>query len=472
MSPSSPAALLLHNFRLFDGRQPRLQDGLFLTVRSSRIEALGPAGEAPERAGYTCVDLQGLTLLPGLIDAHVQMSVPFIRRVNVRSVLEMPRQLQNNLRWCLASGVTTVRDMMGMPGTIQRLRREVNAGKLPGPRIFCANSYLTCPGGCPEMAPYFNPLQKWFVGGQIAERLTSAAQVRASVRSMVEQGADWIKTGHASRSFFAGRTAPLPCLSDECYAALVEEARRLNRPVAFHQTYLESFRKGLALGVQTLEHVPGDGLISEQEADEVARKGSALVATLLVPATYLDLEEVQRWLSERAAKFLEPEPLRQTRHLLDSHRKAFHTPEELARECLIDIPAIQRSFGLCLENVRRLRQAGVVLGCGTDSGGELAFFGQVHKELKLLVQAGLSRFEALQAATVVNARILGMEEHLGALAPGKLADLIAVQGDPLEDLDCLDRIQWVVKDGKIERSGLANTPIQPLPAQHPTLMNA
>lgn len=441
-----------HNMRLFDGRLPYLQDGKMVVVRGDTIDVVEDSVMLPRHTDCKYVDMHGTTLLPGLIDCHVQIGIPFIRKVNFRAIMQFQDQIHNNLRWALESGVTTVRDMAGFPGVIQKMRRDVNSGKVRGPRIFCANSFIGCPGGYPDMAPHMNPVQRLLMGGQFAERVSNPAEARDCVRRMVDLGADWIKSGHAENSYFAGRPGKLPNPSDDTYRALVDEAHRLDRPVAFHQTWLTGFQKGVDLGVQSLEHLPADGEIPDELVDRVVRQGMFVVPTMHVPNTYLELEDAGRFLKGKGKDVLAPEPYRQTKRLYELLCKKGKTEEDLARDCLIDVNALReaRDSGLLFRNLRKLHEAGVVLGCGSDGGGELVFFGEIHKEMRQFVRAGLSNFEALQAATLNNARILGKSHRLGSIEPGKTADLVAVQGNPLEDIECLADVSMVVKDGVME----------------------
>jgi len=447
---------LFHNLRIFDGLTPKLTGNRVVFVRDGRIEAVDDEANLPRFQDCRRIDLKDAVLMPGLIDMHVHIGVPFIRRVTLRAVWDMHSQLRKNMSWCLSSGTTTVRDMGGIPGILRKYRRLTGAGKIPGPRIFCANSFIAAPGGYPDMAPYFNPIQKWLVGGQFAERLETPAQVRDCVRRMADLGADWIKTGYTEKSYFAGRTDPLRNLSDQCLRALVEEARTLGRPVAFHQTFLPGLRKGIEIGVNTLEHMTSEP-IPQEMIDEIAAADIAVIPTFSAPAAYVDLGETSRWLDGGGRRFFESEPFRQTRRLLDLLLKDSHTPEELAHDPLMDVPMIKslwRQSSSLFDNVRRLKKAGVAIGCGSDAGGELAFFGRIHHEMEHLTRAGFSTFEALQAATITNARILGKDDEIGTIEPGKIADMIAVPGDPLQDLGALAHVVLVVKDGRIEKSAL------------------
>jgi imidazolonepropionase-like amidohydrolase len=441
------AITVYRNLRLFDGLTPGLREGLAVVVVDREIRAVEPEAALHRHAAAEIVDLDGLTLLPGLIDAHVQIAVPFIRKVNLRAVRDLWPQLRDNLRWCLETGVTTVRDMAGIPGLLARCVSEVDSGNWPGPRIVRANSFITCPHGYPDMAPDFNRLQKWILGGQFAERVSSPREARECVRRMVGLGADWVKIGHADRSYFGGRSGPLPTLSDECYRAIVDEARKLRRPVGLHHTWISGFRKGVELGVDSLEHLPYDAPLPSELADAAAAGGTALVPTLGAPAAYAELDETAAHFESEARRFLAPEPLRQTEGMLRRLQSGRLRPEDYRRECLMDADAWRARLPVGIDNLRRLRAAGVRVGCGSDAGGELVFFGTVPRELALMTRAGFSNFEVLRAATSVNAEILGMGDSLGAIEPGKKADLIAVAGDPLSDLACLRDVRLVVRSG-------------------------
>jgi imidazolonepropionase-like amidohydrolase len=437
---------IFHNLALFDGASPELQADRWLEVARGRIRRVG---QGPHPEDGDAVDLGGRTVIPGLIDAHVHILNPFLPDLNLGAMRSITRQIKLNLALCIRSGVTTVRDMGGPPGMVQRVKRWVREGKAPGPRIVGTNSFITCPGGYPEYVPVYSLPFTLLVGGQFAERASAPDAVRALVRRMVAKGSDWIKTAHSDRSIWLNRPDPL-VFDDACFEALVDEAHRQERPVAMHQTWATGFRKAIELGVDSIEHTPWDAL-ADEDIRWLVEAGIPIVPTL-----YVFLTDPQKWLAVEGERYYCPESLAQTKELWRLYRDERVTPEMTQQEYFLDWDLIRRALPVIRENAARLVRAGPTIGFGTDSGGsQFAVFGRFYEEADNLVQAGLTALDVLRSATGVNARILRLEDRLGTLEPGKLADLVVLDGDPLVDLAALRQVRMVVKEGRIvHREGM------------------
>ncbi len=438
--------LLFRNLNLIDGISRDVREGMAIRVEGERVAEI-----TEDRDGLSAeqvIDLGGAYVTPGLIDAHVHLITPFVPKVTPGVIASLGKQVRRNLAATVRDGVTTVRDAAAFPRRIQGARRAVEEGRIPGPRIRCANSYITCFGGTPEWIPYLKGPARLIAGGQAVERAESPAEVSSLVRRMVELGSDWVKTCHSDRSLCRGRDA-LPTLSDEAYDAFFSEAARLGKPVAFHQMWLSAFRKGLKYGPATFDHTPMDGLLGEDDVAAFVDSGTALIATLDVYRDSFEFDRVARDLEERGKEFLEPVCHRMVSEHLHKYMHDGFTREEEEKEWVMDETMPREMLPNAFENVRRIWKAGGVLGCGTDSGGaDFGFFGFFHRELVNLVEVGLTPFEALRCATAVNARILGMEEDIGTLEPGKYADMVVVEGDPLQDIANMGSVKAVYKGGR------------------------
>lgn len=437
---------IFQNFALFDGASPQVRPDCWLEVADGCIQRVG--GGPPPQSGEL-VDLGGRTVIPGLIDAHVHLAYPFTTRLDPVSILAASSQIKLNLANCICSGVTTVRDVACTPGLMRKIKGWVEKGDAVGPRIVCANAMILPPGGMPEIIPTFPWPISLLLGGQAAERVSTPDRVRDAVRRMVAQGADWIKTTHTDKSTWMNRPDP-PVFDDACFEALVDEARKLDRPVAMHQLWASGFRKAVEMGVDSMEHAPLDALTDDDIAPMVDA-GVPIVPTLEVFASIVSLPD---WLdTAEGEKYLCSEPLKQTREVLAIYRGGI-TPEMAQKEYYDDLSKLPRQFSVMMENVGRLHRAGAAIGCGTDSGGgAFAFFGRIYTEIDNLVKVGMTPFEALRSATAVNARILRLDDELGTIEPGKLADFVALDGDPLKDTAALQRVQAVVKGGAIVHRG-------------------
>ena len=444
---------ILHNLKLIDMASPKIQEGKMILLEGGRIKEIREEKELAQFQGQEILDLKGNYLIPGLSDAHIHATIPFIvgtdgyKNLNFLHLPNVIAQIRRNLRNCVQSGVTTVRDMGAVPTFMQRFQKEVSQGKTPGPRILCSNSLITCPNGYPEFAPYFTGMRKLVFRGQFAEQVSTPQEARNTVRRMVDLGADWIKTAHSDRSFCMGR-GRLPTLSDACYEALVDEAHKLGKKVAMHQTWISGFRKGLQFSVETLEHIPLDEKLNNRDVSTFVDKKIAIIPTLKVFGQYLILDEIQELLAQKGSYYLERVPYKFVSHLLNKYRSGIKE-KEYASEYYFDYKLFQRQFHLGLSNVSRLHKAGAIIGFGTDSPCDFSFFGLAYTELEYLVKAGLSNFEALQAATRTNAKILGLQTDLGTIEAGKLADLVLIEGDPLRNVSNVKNVKMVWKEGQI-----------------------
>ncbi|MEW6265868.1 MAG: amidohydrolase family protein [Thermodesulfobacteriota bacterium] len=434
-----------HNLRLFDGVHPYLQEGKIIVVEDDRIKAVQDEAARDRYLDHHLVDLNGYTLLPGLIDAHVHPTVPLALKLNLKVILQMGRQVTMNFASFLKYGITTIRDLASFSSKMQSWRQKIESGSAPGPRIVTALSFLTSPGGVPEMAPTLNPVEALIAGGQFVERPREPDKVRRIAEGLIARGADWLKTQYSEESFlFHGR---LNNLSDDCLRALMEVSTGRGVPVAMHHTEKAGFKKGLDLGVRTLEHCSLQEL-DQADVDLMVKKGISLVPTLKAIGDHADMEAVLDWLTREGRADFMPEPYRQTVAGLELMRSRPYPPPDYRKKFYPDVDMLSRGYPITLKNVARVKKAGGRIGVGTDSCGTgLSFAGQYWRELWLLTQAGFSNVEALTAATRINAGIIGLKDRVGTVEPGKYADFTVVEGNPLDDITAVKNVRTVIKGG-------------------------
>ena len=413
-APPAPAAeaapgLLLTGARVLDETGERLVEGRDVLIagggagRAGRIVAVGPAGTLGGAREAVRIDLAGLVLVPGLIDLHTHLLLhPYDETPWNDQVLKEALELRTiravtAARATLEAGFTTVRELgtEGAGFADVALRDAIAMGLVPGPRIFAATRAIVASGAYgPEG---FDP--RWDVpkGAQVAD---GADGVRRAVREQIAAGADWVKL-YADYPRRPG-AASTPTFSLEELAAAVDEARSAGLPVAAHAHTAEGIRRAVLAGVTTIEH--GDGATAEVLA-LMRRRGVALCPTLAA------VEAVSRYAGWRPGQ---PEPQR-----LRDARAGF----------------------------ARALAAGVTIANGSDAG--VFAHGDNARELELLVAWGMTPRAALRAATATAAAVLGRGNELGRIAPGYVADLVAVRGDPLADIAALRHPLLVIKDGRV-----------------------
>jgi imidazolonepropionase-like amidohydrolase len=390
---------------VWDGTADRPQRGWVVVVRGERIVAAGPADRITIPAGAQRITLTGTTLIPGLIEGHAHLFLhPYDETLWDDQLLKEPVGYRMaaavaHARATLEAGVTSERDL-GSEGAGDfdvQLKRAIDDGLVPGPRLITTTRAIVATGSyAPRRSGYsFEPLQG-------AEEASGADEIRRVVRSQVAHGADWIKVYADFR--WGPNGEALPTFSQEELNALVEAAKGAGRPVAAHAATAEGMRRAVLAGVETIEH--GDG--GTAEVFQLMRQhGVAFCPTLAA--------------SEAYAQYF------------DGWKKGAMPPTS-------DLVAKKASFQAALA-------AGVTICFGGDVG--VYRHGDNVRELEIMVEYGMTPLAALKSATSGNARTFHLENQVGRIVPGLLADLVAVEGDPTREISALRRVRVVMKGGLI-----------------------
>jgi imidazolonepropionase-like amidohydrolase len=399
---AAAAVTVLQPARVFDGES--MHEGWSVRIRGDRIEAAGPSAGIAS-SGATVVALPGTTVLPGLIEGHSHVLLhPYNETSWNDQVLHESLGLRvaratNHLRATLMAGFTTIRDL-GTEGAAYadaELKQAVDQGIIPGPRMLTTTRAIVATG---SYGPKGFALQ-WQVP-QGAEEADGSSLVRV-VRDQIGHGADWIKVYADYRWGARGEAAPT--FSIEELTTIVETARSSGRPAVAHASTPEGMRRAVMAGIETIEH--GDG-----GTPEVFRlmkeRNVALCATLAAgDAT----AQYAGWKKGEGAE-----------------------PAGITRK--------RASFQAALA-------AGVTILNGSDVG--VFTHGDNARELELMVNYGMTAADALKSATAVAARVLHLDGRVGSVKPGLLADLIAVDGDPVREIGALRRVSLVMKGGTVVR---------------------
>ena len=404
-APGLPTAL--HAARLIDVISGRVLGDQWVVVSGQKISAVGSRSVVPANARV--VDLGDATLLPGLVDCHTHladenMGDPF--ELLRQSAVEVAYATIANPRVTLLAGFTTVRDV----GTYRAfndvaMRDAIAKGYIDGPRMYVAGAYITITGGAGAMTGMADDIQL-----PLSLRYGEANspwEVRQKIRDLVHHGADHIKVLSTGAVLTHGSNPRAIEFTPEELAAAVNEAAQFGLRVEAHAHAAEGIKNAIRAGVASIEHAT----LIDDEGIALAKQHG----------TYLDMDIYDEECIQGSAD----------------------TPKDFLQHDA-ELGAIQK------QNFRKAVQAGVKMSFGTDAG--VCPHGTNARQFHYMVENGMTPMQAIQAATVNSAELIGHPELFGSITPGKSADIIAVHGNPLTDVRLLEHVSFVMKEGRIYRA--------------------
>jgi imidazolonepropionase-like amidohydrolase len=404
---NSPNEVAVKAGRVLDVRTGQYAANQIIWIENGRIKEIGAAselaGKLPKDARI--IDLSKDTVLPGLIDCHTHLTMSPWTLGPAGLRMSYPRQAllgARNARVTLEAGFTTVRNVGASGYSDIALRDAINAGDVPGPRMLASGPPLSITGGHADenfLAPQFNAFSDGVADGQDA--------VIHKVRENIKYGADVIKFMATGGVLSEGDNPALEQYSPEEMRAIVETAHGLGRKVAAHAHGALGIKNAVLAGVDSIEH---GSFVNEEDIQLMKQHG-----TYLVPTLYL-----MDWFME--------------------NYRSLGLSEGVVAKAKLVMPAAR-------ENVARAFKEGVKVAFGTDAA--VYPHGLNAHEFPVMVSLGLTNLQAIQAATVNAADLLGWSDRVGTLEPGKFGDLIAVQGDPMHDTSVLEHVTFVMKGGEV-----------------------
>lgn len=412
LQPIASADTLIHAGRLIDGESNRAMTEMTVRIDGDVITGI-ERGYTPAGAGDTVIDLRDATVMPGLMDMHVHLTGEYTSDSRLRGFVTNEADYafmsaQYALR-TLNAGFTTVRNVGDSFNVTVALKKAIERGVVPGPTIFTAAKGLSSTGG------HGDPTNGWasHIMGDPGPKqgvVNSAADARKAVRQRYKDGADWIKITATGGVLSVAKSGQNPQFTDEELKEIVDTARDYGMRVAAHAHGTEGMKRAVIAGVASIEH----GTYMDAEVMRLMKQNG----TYYVPTVMAG-----NWVAEKAK--------------IDGFFPELVRPKAAAIGPLI------------METFSEAYRAGVPIVFGTDTG--VSPHGDNAQEFALMVQGGMPAMEAIQSATSVAADFLGIGETHGRLQAGKVADIVAVPGNPLDDITAMQRVHFVMQDGRVHR---------------------
>lgn len=400
----------IHCGKLIDTQNGKVLTKKTIVVSGNTISSVRDGYLNPTNSNDKVIDLKSKTVMPGWIDMHVHVEgdpgpTKYLESFTLNEA-DVAFNAQGIARRTLMAGFTTVRDLGGK-GVNVSLRNAINRGTVVGPRIYTSEKSLATTGGHADPT---NGRNKELMGdpGPKEGVVNSIEDARKAVRQRYKNGADWIKITATGGVLSMAKSGSNPQFFEEEIAAIVEVAKDYGMKVAAHAQGDEGIQRAIKAGVKTIEH----GTEMSPETMELMKKHNAF---------YVPTISAGKYVAQQAAI------------------PNFY-PEIIVPKALAIGPKIQDTFG-------RAYKAGVPIAFGTDAG--VFPHGENAKEFIFMTEAGMPVMKALQSATVTNAELLDMKDELGVIAAGYLADIIATDEDPTQNINTVENVVFVMKDGVV-----------------------
>lgn len=401
--------IYIHCGNLIDGKNERVIKEITIVVEDNRIIAV-EKGFQPHGQTDQLIDLSNKTILPGLMDMHVhiqnQSSKDNYSKGFRLNEADIALEAVQYARSTLMAGFTTVRDLGGNGVNIS-LKKAINQGFIEGPRIFTSGKSIATTGGHADPT---NGVRKDLMGdpGPAEGVVNGPDDARKAVRQRYKEGSDMIKITATGGVLSYAKDGSGPQFTDTELQAIIETAKDYGMHTAAHAHGAEGIKRAVLAGITSIEH---GTLMTEEIMDLMKEKGTYFVPTITAGKSVADSAKIRGYY-----------------------------PAIIVPKALEIGPKIQETFA-------KAYQRGVKIAFGTDAG--VFAHGKNAKEFGYMVEAGMPPMKAIQSATMTTAELLGIEDQLGSIEPGKIADMIAVDENPLDNINTMEHVIFVMKEGKV-----------------------
>jgi len=420
--------------------------------------------------GAAEIDIQNHYVLPGLIDAHCHTTMPSTSSFSLSQIMTNYRQIQRNYIQQLQSGVTTVRDMGALPLLLHKMIQKIESRQMPGPNVQFCNAITNAYGAHPDidlkdvsfLAPYFASFTGY---SNLWYRNTS--DLVTKFKDNVKK-ASFVKLTMDKKSILCGK-GTIPTYTQEDLRIIFRLADEYNIPIAGHMLTKYGFDRALDFGIHSMEHTIGDAIINDHDISLMAEKGCAIVPTMSMAQIFATEEAITDLPQDYQNDFILNE-LTLRRHYINQFHDAYVEPSihsanqktlSLYRQYGCDnlhrLGYIQSNprlfFGILKygpNHLKKMYNAGVIIGCGTDAGVPFIYHGMLWREMEMLTRIGFSTIDVIRFATINNAKILRMNSEIGSIELEKKADFMVVKENPFHNLKTLRKPSLVIKGGRIE----------------------